>query len=246
MRLITLPDPETLAHEAAQLLSSQIHHAVEQRGEAHIALSGGTTPRRTYQLLRDAIDLGDAVELWFADERCVPPDHPDSNYRLVDETLLRRAAAKPPAVHRMQGELGPDQGAARYASELCGRLLVGEPTAKEGACTPVLDLIVLGIGEDGHIASLFPHASVLDAPAEAVCHGIHDSPKPPPQRITLSLPVLRAARSCLLLATGAGKADALRGALGAPSKGLPASLLARDQLTILLDEQAASMLGPDA
>jgi 6-phosphogluconolactonase len=103
----------------------------------------------------------------------------------------------------------------------------------------VLDLVVLGIGPDGHVASLFPGAASLDAGAEAVCLGITDSPKPPPERITLSLAVLRAARSCLLLATDASKADAVSAMLGQESRHVPASLLRRGRLSVIVDDAAA-------
>jgi 6-phosphogluconolactonase len=104
---------------------------------------------------------------------------------------------------------------------------------------PVLDLIVLGIGPDGHVASLFPGAPALDAGDDAICLGVHDSPKPPPERITLSLAVLRAARRCLLLATGASKADAVDAMFGPPSRQVPASLLRRERLTVIVDDAAA-------
>ena len=104
---------------------------------------------------------------------------------------------------------------------------------------PLLDLIVLGIGPDGHVASLFPGAATLDAGDDAVCLGVEDSPKPPPQRITLSLAVLRAARECVLLATGTSKADAVSAMLGEPSRHVPASLLRRERLTLIADDSAA-------
>jgi 6-phosphogluconolactonase len=104
---------------------------------------------------------------------------------------------------------------------------------------PVLDLVVLGIGPDGHVASLFPGSPALDAPEQVLCLGVHDSPKPPPERITLSLAVLRAARRCLLLATGASKADAVDAMLGKPGRHVPASLLRRERLTVIVDDAAA-------
>ena len=103
----------------------------------------------------------------------------------------------------------------------------------------LLDLIVLGIGPDGHVASLFPGAATLDAGEHALCLGVHDSPKPPPERITLSLAVLRAAAHCLLLATGAGKADAVQAMLAEPSRHVPASLLRRERLTVIVDDAAS-------
>ena len=104
---------------------------------------------------------------------------------------------------------------------------------------PVLDLVLLGIGPDGHVASLFPDAATLDAGEQALCLGVRDSPKPPPERITLSLAVLRAARCCLLLATGAAKADAVSAMLAEPSRRVPASLLTRARLTVIVDDAAS-------
>jgi 6-phosphogluconolactonase len=137
----------------------------------------------------------------------------------------------------MPGELGPDEGAARYAEELLGGL-PREAQAHNGAAPPVLDVVVLGIGEDGHVASLFPGAPTL-ADRSSACLGVHDSPKPPPERITLSLPVLIAARRCVLLATGADKSEALGAMLGEPTPHVPASLLARDRLTVIADDAAS-------
>ena len=204
---------------------------------AHLALSGGTTPGRCYELLgADAKDL-DSVEVWFADERCVGPNDEESNYRLAAETLLERAQIAPERVHRMLGELGPEDGARSYAQELTGHLATHSP---DEIRPPVLDLIVLGIGPDGHIASLFPGAPTLDAGPESVCLGVRDSPKPPPERITLSLAVLQAARECVLLATGPSKADALSAMLGEPSRHVPASLLRRERLAVIADDAAAA------
>jgi 6-phosphogluconolactonase len=178
------------------------------------------------------------VEVWFADERCVPPQDEESNYRLVAQTLLAGAGVPPERVHRMRGEEGPEEGARVYAQELTGH--VAGASGRAGLHTPpVLDLIVLGIGPDGHVASLFPGAATLDAGADAVCLGVRDSPKPPPERITLSLAMLRAARECMLLATGASKADAVAAMLAEPSHHVPASLLRRERLTVMLDDAAA-------
>jgi 6-phosphogluconolactonase len=235
-RLTACPDAETVAQRAAAHIARQLRRACEQRGVAHLALSGGTTPGRTYELLgAKPEDLSD-VEVWFADERCVGPEDPESNYRLARESLLTPAHIPEDRVHRMLGELGPEEGAQRYAAELARRL----PGLGTGAPQPpVLDLIVLGIGPDGHVASLFPGASTLDAGDEAVCLGVTDSPKPPPERITLSLAVLRAARECVLLATAASKADAVAAMLGEQSRHVPASLLRRERLTVIVDDDAA-------
>ena len=252
-RLTSCLDAETVAVRAATHVQRHLERAREQRGIAHLALSGGGTPARTYELLADRIGDWVGVQVWFADERCVPPEDEQSNHRLAAETLLQPAAVPAEQVHRMRGELGPDEGAASYARELlehlgrAGRSSIGGPSPKRAQPPgpPVLDLIILGIGPDGHVASLFPGAATLDAGEEAVCLGVHDSPKPPPQRITLSLAVLRAARSCLLLATGDAKADAVSAMLGEPSRHVPASLLARERLTAIVDDAAAPP-GPSA
>ncbi|HTR72961.1 MAG TPA: 6-phosphogluconolactonase [Solirubrobacteraceae bacterium] len=238
-RLTTLADPEAVAERAASEIARRLASAKRERGVAHLALSGGTTPGRTYELLagelpmRAGLEDWQDVEIWFADERCVDKDDPESNYKLAFETFLDPTGIPDERVHRMEGELGPEQGATGYEQALRERV-----SGRDGDL-PVLDAIVLGIGPDGHVASLFPGAPTLEAGEEAVCLGVHDSPKPPPDRITLSLGVLRAARRCLLLATGASKADAVAAMLGEPTRHVPASLLARDKLSVILDDAAA-------
>jgi 6-phosphogluconolactonase len=235
-RLTTCPDPETVATRAAAHVERQLQRARQERGVAHLALSGGTTPARTYELLAAGVGDWAGVQIWFADERCVPPDDEQSNYRLTAETLLRPAAIPAEQVHRMEGELGPEEGAGPYARELVEHVPAAGSVPPS---PPVLDLVVLGIGPDGHIASLFPGAPALNAGEDAICLGVHDAPKPPPERITLSLGVLRAARGCLLLATGASKADAVNAMLGEPTPHVPASLLRRERLTVIVDDAAA-------
>lgn len=237
-RITTLADPEAVAVRAAREIATHLRRAIEQRGRAHLALSGGGTPQRTYELLAQEMDGWEAVEVWFADERCVPPEDEQSNYRMAAQTLLHRVALQPDAVHRMQGEFGPQEGARRYAQELQARL------GGQDALVPSLDLIVLGIGPDGHVASLFPGAPTLQAPEQELCLAVHDSPKPPPERITLSLSVLRAAQRCVLLATGASKANAVSAALATPTKHVPASLLRRERLTVIVDDSAAPAAPP--
>ncbi len=235
-RLTTCLDAETVAARAAAHVTRELARAREQRGVAHLALSGGTTPGRTFELLAAEPSADwDSVEIWFADERCVAPDDAESNYRLAVETLIGPVGVPPERVHRMEGELGPHEGAKRYAQTLAERL----PSDPASPTLPALDVVVLGIGPDGHVASLFPVAATLDAGEEAICIGVEDSPKPPPERITLSLAMLRAARGCVLLATGASKADAVNAMLGEPTRHVPASLLTRPRLTVIVDDAAA-------
>jgi len=240
-RLTTCPDAEAVAVRAAEMVELQLQRARQERGAAHIALSGGTTPGRTYELLGERPSDWNEVHVWFADERCVGPEDDQSNYRLAAQTLLGPAGISPERIHRMEGELGPAEGAARYAAALTELVAPAQapPGAGRPAGIPTLDVIVLGIGPDGHVASLFPGAATLDAGDEAVCLGVSDSPKPPPERITLSLAVLRAARSCILLATGPSKADAVAAMLGDPTEHVPASLLRRERLSVIADDAAA-------
>lgn len=212
-----LPDGPAAARRAAELLAAAVTEALAQRGAAHIALSGGHTPRATYAALGPLLPRWDGVHVWFADERCVGPDDPESNARLVRETLVAPGAV----THRMQGELGAEAAASAYEREL-GDI--------------VLDVVLLGLGEDGHTASLFPGNRVLDATGRVA--PVHDSPKPPPDRITLTRATIDGARRRILLVTGAGKAAALAGTLGDPSTDVPGSLIRRDDLVILADPPA--------
>ena len=216
------------AATAAARLRSAIEDARRERGAAHVALAGGTTPRRTYQLLAEDMDDWTGVEVWFGDERAVGPEDPESNYRMVSETLL--AGDGGPVVHRIEGERGAEGAAAAYATALQARVPI-----EEGV--PVLDVALEGLGPDGHTASLFPGNPAVQA--MGVCVAVHDAPKPPPDRITLTVPVLRAARSIVFLATGSEKADAVRGLLGGPNPDLPASLLGGDRTELIADRDAA-------
>jgi 6-phosphogluconolactonase len=231
--LTTCADAEGASERAAREIVRRLESARDERGAAHLALSGGSTPARTYELLAEQLESWERIDVWFADERCVEPDDEESNYLLAKQTLLGAASGlEQQRVHRMDGELGPEQGAERYARELREHAPV-----EDGL--PVLDVIVLGIGPDGHIASLFPGAKTLDAAPQELCLGVHDSPKPPPERITLTLSVLRAAQRCVLLATGAGKADAVDAMLAEPSHHVPASLLRRGRLSVVVDDAAS-------
>jgi 6-phosphogluconolactonase len=178
------------AEDVASTAAAEIADALRE-GSRTLVLAGGNTPKRCYELLARLEVRWGRVTVLFGDERCVPPDHADSNYRLAREALLDQVA--PATVHRMAGELGPDEAAAEYSRVVAG--------------LAPLDVVVLGIGEDGHTASLFPGHPEVNAKGWAV--GVRNSPKPPPERVTLTLPALRGARRVIILATGAGKAQAV-------------------------------------
>jgi 6-phosphogluconolactonase len=217
VQLVRQPDAESLARQAARDLVAQILETREARGVVHVCLAGGSTPLRCYELLDGQLPDWDGVHLWYGDERCVPFDDPDSNHGQVKERLKARGATW----HPMPATLGPSEGAMEYSREL-------GPT--------ILDITHLGMGPDGHTASLFPHHPVLDAHGVAV--GITDSPKPPPDRITLTLPKLNESRRIVLLVTGEGKSEALARVMAGPDRGTPASLLDRSKLLVMADNAA--------
>jgi len=229
IELIRVADAPAIAERAAAMLGELLDDALAARGAAHLALAGGTTPAGAYALL--APSSWDGVELWFGDERCVGPDDPESNYRMAAQTLLDRAAGA--VVHRIEGERGAEDAAAAYDALVRSRV----PPGAGGV--PSLDVVLLGIGEDGHIASLFPGNPAL-AIGGRVAVPVHDAPKPPPDRVSLTLEVLRAAPVCVLLASGDGKAEPVARMLAGVDEEVPASLLDRDRLRVIADEAALS------
>ncbi len=198
-RVTVLPDGEAAARRAADVMANQINDARTRGTDVHIAVAGGSTPRRAYELLARMQGTWSHVHLWLGDERCVPADDPAANQRMVRESLLGALrAGEHPVLHAVRGELEPEDAAWLYASEIVRAM--GEK--------PQFDLVLLGLGEDGHTASLFPGDPVAGCEHAPVLP-VRGAPKPPAERITLSLPVVRQARFTLLLATGEGKRDAL-------------------------------------
>jgi 6-phosphogluconolactonase len=163
----------------------------------------------------------------------VPRDDPDSNYRMLAETLVERSGATAHPV--------PTAGSAEQAAAAYGEL-IRERVPDGAGGMPVFDAALLGLGEDGHTASLFPSSPALQVHGE-VCIAVHDAPKPPPDRVTLSLEVLRAVRRRTMLATGAAKAGAIAAVLAGPDPAVPASLLADDALELIADGDAAGGSG---
>jgi 6-phosphogluconolactonase len=216
---------EETAEAAGEATATLIAEAAATGG--HIGLSGGSGPRPAYE--RAAVlrpDWG-GVELWWIDERCVPPADGRSNYRIIRESLLDGLAREPARIHRVRGELHPEAAAAEYDAEL------------EGV---TLDLAVMGIGPDGHTASLFPDAPTLDeTERRAVAAEAGFEPFVP--RVTMTRPVLAAARTMVYLVTGEGKADAVQRAFSAPpAPDTPASLVRGERTIVILDRAAASRL----
>jgi 6-phosphogluconolactonase len=191
--------PEQLAEAAARVFAEEAARAIAERGRFAVALAGGSTPKATFEVLaRDhagGVDWPN-VHVFFGDERTVRPDHEDSNYRMAREALLDLVPVG--SVHRMRGELPPEEAAASYEEDL---------VAFFGEMPPVLDLVMLGIGGDGHTASLFPETPALGVTDRlAVANPV---PKLDTTRLTLTVPVLNAARQVIFLVAGGGKAEAL-------------------------------------
>jgi 6-phosphogluconolactonase len=221
VEIIVSEDP---AGVVAHLLAGQAHAG------GHIVLTGGSTPGHAYELAAAQEPDWSRAEVWWGDERCVPPDDERSNYGMAKRTLLDQLDVQPAAVHRMRGELGADAGAEGYDREL------GDLAR--------FDLVLLGLGPDGHIASLFPDEPTLDETEKRVL-GAEAKLEPFVDRITLTLPLLRAAHAVVFLVAGESKADAAARALrGEPSRSTPGSLVRAisGTTTAVLDSAAASKL----
>lgn len=231
-----LPDAAAVAEATAGRLVAAAQAAIEERGIFRVALSGGSTPKQVYPLLleperRDAVDWA-RVELFWGDERSVPPDHPESNFGVAYQMLIAQLPSiRPDRVHRMPAE-APDITAAAlsYESEL--RLAFGA----RGAEPPAFDLIWLGMGPDGHTASLFPNTEALTESERWVVANHVEAQDT--WRMTLTYPVLNAARQVLFVVTGADKADALR-AIRAGGSGLPAEEVKGPRVEWLVDAAAS-------
>ncbi len=235
-RVTVAADAEALAELAAAEIGRTAARAAQARGLAAVALAGGSTPRRTYQRLAEPEGHEgvpwERVLLFFGDERCVPPDHPDSNARMVREALLGRLPIPAANVFRMAGEAqDPEQAAAAYEAEL----------RQELGPAPRLDLAILGVGAEGHVASLFPGSAALAERTRLVCAAPGGPPQP--QRLTLTLPALNAARAVLFLVTGEEKAGLIAEVLAGGRPELPvARVRPEGEVHWLLDRAAASRI----
>jgi 6-phosphogluconolactonase len=235
------PNANALSNAGAKQFATLAESAIALRGVFNVALAGGSTPRQLYRRLvqppyLDGLDWLN-IHFFFGDERCVPPDHPDSNYGMASETLLAHIPLPETNIHRIPGELPPTQAAEAYAAEL---------QTAFGGLLPEFDLVLLGLGDDGHTASLFPGARALNETERWVTAVDHTTPPPPLlPRITLTLPVLNAARSVLFLVSGAAKAQVLARVLeNKPDDPLPARQVkpVNGSLLFLADEEAAQFV----
>lgn len=206
------PTPEALAEAAASEVLALLEAAMAWRGEAHLVLSGGRTPAALHRVLAARpFDGWSHVHVWFGDERTVPPDHVDSNYRMARETLLDHVPVPAAQVHRFEAELPPVEAAERYDAALSAL------AAAQQRDVPTVDVLLLGMGGDAHTASLFPGSPLLDGSAPSAprhAQAVH-VPALDTWRLTLTPATLRAARAVCLLVAGADKHPALRRVLGA-------------------------------
>jgi 6-phosphogluconolactonase len=238
------PTAEATAEAAAKLFADTATDAVVNRGRARIAISGGSTPKNMFKLLaaepfRSVVPWA-RIDLFWVDERCVPPTDADSNYRMTNEALLSHVPLPAEQIHRMEGELDPEVAASRYESEvrIAFRL--------EGAETPTFDLILLGMGDDGHTASLFPHTEGLNELSRIVI--ANHVPQKDTWRITLTWPVINQGRQVAFLIEGAAKTEVLAKVLTGPyePETYPSQIIrpASGKLLLLLDTAAAAKLPP--
>ena len=238
------PDAQALARRAAEHFVQVAEDAAAKRGRARISLSGGSTPKAAFQLLADPGQPWlkrmpwEKLDIYWVDERTVPPDHPDSNYRMTREAMLDHVPIKPEQVHRMEGELEPEVAAARYES------LLRNTFRLEGAETPRFDLIALGMGDDGHTASIFPHTEAIHELGRLVT--ANQVPQKDTWRITLTWPVINQGSSVFFLIGGKNKAELVKEVFTGPrdQERLPSQLIwpSSGILTLILDKDAAALL----
>ncbi len=199
--VVVHPDAEALSHAVAERIARLAGLSIAARGRFRIALAGGQTPRRCYELLRDLPVDWARVEIYFGDERCLPPGDEQRNDAMAFDALIAHISIPAANLHPIPAELGARKAAVEYA-----RLL-----DEAGA----LDLVLLGLGEDGHTASLFPGNAATDS-ADAVV-AVFGAPKPPPERVSLGISTLNAATDKLFIVAGAGKRDALQHLMQTPA-----------------------------
>lgn len=221
MKLTVLADGRAVAREAVARILEAASVALEVRGVFRLVLAGGSTPRFAYELLARVNQDWQGWQFYLGDERCLPLDHPERNSYMLDQALFSRAAIEQEQIHMIPAQLGAETGAAVYAEMIQDAL--------------PFDLVLLGLGEDGHTASLFPgHEYAPDA----LVVPVHEAPKPPPDRISLGYGALSSARRLLFLVSGAGKYPAL--SAWRAGKDIPAARIAGEEVQVLADQAAAN------
>jgi 6-phosphogluconolactonase len=245
--IVVFDTAETQARGAAQRIAEVARASVTARGVFTLALSGGSTPRRTYEelaRLAPGVMRWEATELFFGDERCVPPDDAQSNYRMARETLLDAGVIGAERVHRIRTELGmPARIAADYDGLLRGWFAGGSvaDVAARDAAQPTFDLAILGVGDDGHTASLFPGSAALDEEERWAIAAEAPVGTPVADRVTVTLPVLNHARNVVFLCSGAGKQAIVREILTrASANRFPAARVRALETTAWLLDAAAA------
>lgn len=240
--VVIVEDPREVARTLAESFCVAANNAITARGRFNLALAGGATPKATYSLLaeppyRSLIAWG-SVRFFFGDERCVPPDHPDSNYRTARETLFAPLEIADAKIFRMHGEEDPATAAAAYAQTL----------TRELGALPVLDLTLLGIGADGHTASLFPGTPPEDGSQTLVRATVAPENLPTRNRLTLTPYAINAARKIIIVAEGAAKAGVIaevwNGAYDPTKYPVQSIRPVHGRITWLLDQAAAATLRP--
>lgn len=238
------PTAADLALASAKLFAAKIAEAVSRRGVARVAISGGSTPQAAFKLLADPTQpfantvAWDKLQLYWVDERCVAPESPESNYGVCKRLLLDHVAIPPENVHRMEGERDPEEAASRYESDLRNSMKL------EGAESPAFDLLMLGMGDDGHTASLFPHTEGLHEMGRlAIANHV---PQKDTWRISLTWTVINQASEVVFDIGGAAKASILSEVFTGPRdpERLPSQLIrpTNGRLLLQLDEAAAAKL----
>jgi len=238
------PSAAEMALASARVFATTVEKAVATRGIARVAVSGGSTPKATFKLLADPAGPfvstvpWDKLQIFWVDERCVGPDDPESNYGMTRDLLLSKVSIPEANVFRMEGELDPEEAASRYESTLRNVMKL------EGAETPAFDLVTLGMGPDGHTASLFPKTAGLDELGRLVI--ANHVPQKDVWRISLTWPVINHGAEVVFEVEGASKTDILAEVLTGPRdpERLPSQLIrpSNGKLLFLLDEAAAAKL----
>ncbi len=233
-------DATTLQREAANTIAQLLHEAVAQRGNASLVLSGGSTPKAVYELLgaeplRSQVAWS-KVHVFWGDERCVPPTHPDSNFRMAHSALLEKIEIPATNIHRIQAEQHPGAAAASYEEELRTFFRLKASPA------PQFDVTLLGMGEDGHTASLFPNTTILSETERLVADVF--VPTFNAHRISMTFPALNTSRTIVFLITGKSKAEILRAVLEGEPNRFPAQRIqpTNGRLVWYVDKAAAAKL----